>query len=135
MSDAAAALVHRLYAAITSGDERELDAVLAEGYVDHEPAPGGLPPTRDGAKALVALLHAAFRDFRIEAEEVITDGDRAASRARLTGTHTGDLLDIPPSGNAISVSAIDWYRIEDGRIAEHWGITDSATLTAQLGAL
>jgi predicted ester cyclase len=45
------------------------------------------------------------------------------------------LAGIPPSGNEMDVMAIAVHRVADGRIVEHWGVTDSAPLLAQLGVI
>jgi predicted ester cyclase len=46
-----------------------------------------------------------------------------------------ELAGIPPSGNALDVKAVAIHRIENGRLAEHWSATDSATLFQQLGVI
>jgi predicted ester cyclase len=38
----------------------------------------------------------------------------------LTGTNTGPLLGRPPTGEAVELSAIAIFRIDEGRIAERW---------------
>ncbi len=38
----------------------------------------------------------------------------------MRGTHRGDLLGIPPSGNAVELTGIQILRLAGGKIAEQW---------------
>jgi predicted ester cyclase len=42
----------------------------------------------------------------------------AAVRTRV-GTHTGELMGIPASGNKMEMRSIDIWRVEDGMFVEH----------------
>src|SRR5262249_13316176 len=59
------------------------DAVLSEGFVNHNPA-FGHPPTREGYTQTVAQFRAAFPDFVMAVEDLIADGDTVAVRWRAT---------------------------------------------------
>ena len=52
---------------------------------------------------------------------------------RLTGTHTGELFGMAPTNRSIDARQmrIEWLR--DGRICEHWRITQELDLLRQLG--
>jgi predicted ester cyclase len=65
----------------------------------------------------------------------IAEGDKVVTRLRARGRHEGELAGIPPTGNEMDVMAIAVHRIADGRIVEHWGVTDSAPMLAQLGVI
>jgi predicted ester cyclase len=53
----------------------------------------------------------------------------------LTGTHQGDLLGVGPTGRSVEFSGVDIIRVEDGKVAEHWGAMDTMTLMQQIGAI
>ena len=53
----------------------------------------------------------------------------------LTGTHQGDLMGIPATGKSVEFGGTDIIRIRDGKIAEHWGSTDTMSLMQQIGAV
>ena len=42
-------------------------------------------------------------------------------------------MGIPPSGRRATIRVMDFVRIRDGQVAEHWNIVDVAGLIAQLG--
>ena len=45
------------------------------------------------------------------------------NHTRTTGTHTGELFGIPPTGKRISIDHVEIWRIEGDKIVEHWGGT------------
>ncbi len=50
------------------------------------------------------------------------------------GTHTGGpWLDMPPSGNRLDFDVVDMFRLQDGKIVEHWDVADTLGLFSQLG--
>jgi len=68
-------------------------------------------------------------------EDVIAEGDRVAVRWTNAGTNVGDFLGIPATGRSFSVPGIDIYRLEDGKLAEHWHVVDMYGQLIQLGLL
>ena len=54
-------------------------------------------------------------------EDLLTGGDRFASRTTVTGTHTGDLMGMPATGKRISVEAVDVGSTANGQAQERWG--------------
>jgi len=40
---------------------------------------------------------------------------------------------VPATGNQVAVPFIDHFRMQDGKMAEHWGVTDGAAMMEQLG--
>jgi steroid delta-isomerase-like uncharacterized protein len=74
----------------------------------------------------------AFPNSQIEIVQQIAEGDRVVSYITSTGTHSGVFYGIPPTGKNISTSVIRIDRIQDGKIAEHWSISDAAGLMHQL---
>jgi predicted ester cyclase len=55
-------------------------------------------------------------------------------RARVDGTHKGDLLGIPASGKHVQWDAIDNYRVVDGKISEEWAADDLLAFVYGVGA-
>lgn len=106
------------------------DAILAPGFTWHS----DVPPGAEGVKAFSTGLRAAFPDLSLTAEQIVAKGDRVAIPWTLSGTHQGEFLGVPATGNTISTPGIDIYRIEDGKIAEIWTVGDELGLLIQLGA-
>lgn len=80
-----------------------------------------------------SYLRAAFPDRVDIIEQVIAEGDQVGLLFRLTGTHTGNLFGIPPTGRRVDVYEAAILRIAGGRVAEGWFLADEAGLLKQLG--
>jgi ketosteroid isomerase-like protein len=124
-------LIRLFYQGLSSGDLGVIDETLSEDFVEHEEFPG-LPPTKAGVRLLFQGLIAAFDGPTIVAEDVIAEGDKVLARARLTGTHVGEFLGIPASGNKVDIALWDLLLVKDGKFVEHWGLLDGATLMQQI---
>jgi steroid delta-isomerase-like uncharacterized protein len=123
----------RLYELLSVGDIDGFGALLTEDFIEHEETPG-LAPTKAGVLQFFRMYRAAFRDLRLDPEDVLPSGDRVVARVRATGTHTGDFMGMPPTGKSIDVQLIDIMRFtEDGLVAEHWGVVDMLAMMQQLG--
>lgn len=62
----------------------------------------------------------AFPDVRVHVDAVIGEGEDAVVRWTVTGTHSGALGDIAPSGRKVQFSGMSWLRFRDGRMIEGW---------------
>jgi steroid delta-isomerase-like uncharacterized protein len=101
------ALVGRFFDELVNGRKLELiDELMAPDFVEHEEMPG-LEPGREGVKQFFAMIAEGFPDFKMNVEDVIAEGDRGVVRSTLTGTHRGEFMGIPATGNSISVTVID----------------------------
>lgn len=128
-------ILGRMYEeAINGGNLDLIDDLLADDFVEHEAFPG-LEPNREGVKRLFAASLAAFGDFRMEPWQYVEEGDLVVAWVQMTGTHQGEFMGVPASGNKIDLLLVDMVRIRDGRISEHWGCSDSMVLMQQLGAM
>lgn len=118
--------------ALNAQDCSALGEILAPDYIDHHPKMG---QTQDaaGVRERTQRLHEAFPDIRFEVEAVIVEGGLAAARWHWTGNHRGYFREVAPTGRNVTVHGIDFFRVENGRIAEHWVAVDEYGLLAQLG--
>jgi len=77
-------------------------------------------------------VEAAFPEYEIVAEDLIAEGDRVAMRGMFHGVHRGPFAGIAATGRSVSAPLMIVYRLQQGRIAEHWLHFDGAALVAQL---
>ena len=128
------ALARRLYEEVLGrGNLGAADELIAPDAVDHEGEPGA-PRGPETMKAFALALHSGFSGLRFVVEDIIAEGDQVACRFTMTGTNTGDFMG-PATGRPVSVSGLDIMRFRDGKVVEHWGITDQLSLLEQLGLL
>ena len=111
-----------------------IDELVADDFVEREEFPG-ISQDKDGVRQFFTIFRTAFPDMRMDAREVLVDGDLACVRATMSGTHRGDFMGMPPSGKRFEVTGFDMVRIRDGQVTEHWGLMDVMKMMQQLGAM
>lgn len=106
------ALVAALYAKVWNGhDIAALKDFVAEDYIQHNPHVG------NGRAALEAFLGPMFESLpeaRFTLMRLIAEGD-------LVVAHTLFQANASDRGTAV----VDIYRVEDGRLAEHWDVKEA----------
>jgi steroid delta-isomerase-like uncharacterized protein len=127
-------LAREMFDAIAAGDVDEaVDKYIAEDFVEHEEVPG-MDHTRETPRQLFKMMQAAFTDFRVEVHDLIQEDDKLVARVSFLGTHTGEFMGVPASGNAVSIDAIDILQFRDDQCVAHWGVMDMGAAMAQMGA-
>ena len=110
-----------------------IDEVISPDFVDHSQLPPGLPPGREGVKALARALRSAFPDFKVTIEHQIAEGDLTVHHVSATGTMKGDFAGMPASGKRARWEAIHISRLANGKVVEHWSVQDQLGMLQQLG--
>jgi len=116
------------------GNLAVVDELFADDFFDHSALPG-LPPNRDGVRILFGALRAAFPDLDVTIHEQIGEGEKVVTRKTFTGTHQGEFMGAPPTGNRVSFEVIDILTVRDDKIREHRLQFDQLSLLKQLGAM
>ena len=88
--------------------------------------------TDPALKEHIRSTETAFPRYELEAQQLVAEGDMVAMRATFRGTHRGVFAGIAPTGKAVSAELMLFYRLADGRIAEHWMQLDVTGLMRQL---
>ncbi|WP_194897481.1 ester cyclase [Catenulispora pinisilvae] len=129
----------RVQAAVNSGD---LEATMAA--IDRACAPDMIVSTplklrvsgAEAQKLVFKTLLAAFPDLHIHTEDRIVAGNKIVYRNVVTGTHQGVYMGVEPTGKKITYNEIFIVRLDGaGRIAQTWGVVDTATQMRQLGLI
>lgn len=129
------AVIRRAYEELWNERNVEVvDELVAEDFLNHA-APPDRQRGRRSLKDVVRMFEGAFPDFRYEVEDVIAEGEKVAVRDVFRGTHEGDFMGIPATGNRVTMEAIHIYRLSGGRLAEHWVARDDLGMMRQLGAI
>jgi predicted ester cyclase len=127
-------LVRRFYEEIDKGNINAMDEMVAEDYLDHNPAPFGFSPGLKGLKESFELFLKATPGYH-KIEEQIAEGDKVVTRLTSIGKHEGDLPGAPRTGNDMKMTSITIHRIADGKIVEKWSEKDMISLLIQLGIM
>lgn len=120
----------------TDHDLAFADEVFHPDFVNHYKPEGreldaGDRPAQAFQHFYGALLQ-GFPDATVEINEQLGEGDLVATRKTLHGTHTGELWRLAPSGNRVAFEFIDIFRVQDGKLIEHWTSMDLAALRHQM---
>lgn len=131
------ALIRRLSEEVTNGKNYDLlDEIVATDATFHGfPGAEGELTGPDAYEEQARQMHEAFPDLTADIKAVIAEGDLLSTRTVMTGTHEGELFDIPPTGKQVSVDVMTHIRVEDGLITEVWGQVDQFGLMQQLGVI
>lgn len=128
------ALMRRFVEEVINGGHLEVaDELISPDHVNHDPTAPDHEPGREGLKQLIAAYRRAFPDLRFEIQEMVAEGDSVALLWTLTGTHRGELMDIPPTGRSVHIYGSEINHFEDGLITESWAVSDALTLMRQIG--
>ena len=58
--------------------------------------------------------------MKMTIDDLIAEGDKVVVRSTFSGTHKGEFMGITPTGKKITTTAINIYRITDGKLIEEW---------------
>jgi steroid delta-isomerase-like uncharacterized protein len=89
-------------------------------------------PDKKSVEGMYRGFFAATSDLRLEIHETFGQEDKLAARYTVTGTHTGELMGIPPTGQEISIIGITIMHFEDDEVVERWDVDDSAEAFSRL---
>jgi len=129
------ALVKRLYSEVINQQNLDvMDDLVADDFVEHETTPGDAQG-KQGVKEYFAMMFKAFPDLQFKVNDMVSDGDKVWAYITITGTQKGPFMDMQATGKTFQTDAFDIIRIKNGKIAEHWGVTDSGKMMQQLGMM
>jgi predicted SnoaL-like aldol condensation-catalyzing enzyme len=119
------AVVRRLYdGLIATGREDDAD-VVTTSYIQNS---GWTPDGRAAFASAIAINRGAMPAGRALQTHIVAEGNRLASRSVWDGT-------ITASGRPADFTTLDFFRIEDGLIAEHWESVDWVRVYQPFGLL
>jgi steroid delta-isomerase-like uncharacterized protein len=126
------ALVRRFHEEVwNKGNVAAVDEFMGAEYVDYA-IPSGLPPGTEGLKQAITTYRTAFPDLKATVDDIFAEGDRVAYRWSTRGTHLGDWLGIPPTGNHMAATGISIFRIAGGKVVEGWTSMDLSPTDEEL---
>jgi predicted ester cyclase len=107
-------VVRRLYDGVIATGRAEDADMVADTYIQNS---GWTPDGVEAFVSAIAVNRGALPDGRAIQTHIVAEHNRVASRSVWDGTVGG-------SGVAADFTTLDFFRIEDGLIAEHWESVD-----------
>ncbi len=118
----------------TEGIEKIIAADMKENTPDpNDPCPDKVGP--DKFKCIVASYRGSFPDVKVVAKVTVAEGDMVVVWGEWSGTNTGEMMGMPPTGKSVTQPFVDMFKCKDGKITEHWGIADNLAFMTQLGMI
>jgi steroid delta-isomerase-like uncharacterized protein len=130
------ALVRRSFEEVfNQGNLDAIEEIFASDYVLHDPTSPEEIRGIEGMRQYVSMYRTAFPDLQQTIEDQIAEGEKVATRLTGRGTHQGELMGFPPTGNRVEAVGIVINRISGGKIAESWANYDALGMMQQIGAV
>jgi len=126
-------LAQKMFEAWGKGDIEAFKEFLAPDYVYYYPSGNSKPMSLEELTGMAKMFWNGFPDMSFSMEEIFAVGDRVIFRFIQRGTHTGDFMGIPATGNNFESSGILISRIENGKVVEQWEEFDMLGMMQQLG--
>jgi steroid delta-isomerase-like uncharacterized protein len=121
----------------TAWNDHDVDGIVAlyaENAVVESPL-GGTHQGRAAIGAIAKTFFEAFTDATLTTDDVIIDGDRVVHVFTMSGTDTGGLMGMDPSGKPALVPMVFVCRVADGLIVHERRIYDFTGMLVQIGVL
>jgi predicted ester cyclase len=123
------------FKAFATKDRVWLDANVAATYVRQDTTLPFEVIGPDGVMKLGDVLLGAFSEIELDIQEVIAESDKVLVHLRFRGVHSGAFGDYAATGKRFDVMVLDFFRMENGMIAEQWPAIDNLGLQQQIGMI
>lgn len=130
-----AVLRHWIEDGWNKGNLNVIDEVYAPNVIQHDANSPAPVTSAEALKQYVSVFLTAFPDLNLSIDDLVAEGDRVLWRFTSHGTHTGPLLNIPPTGRTGSIAGMALFRFTNGKIVEVWVNIDLFGLRQQLGVI
>ena len=120
---------------INKHDVSKLDSFVAPAFIDHSmPNPHSLP--LDSLKQMFTMFLSWYPDQHITVNFMLADSDMVMAEYTQTGTNTGSIMGMPPTGKSVTLHGVDIVKLDkSGKATEHWGYYEERKEIEQLGGV
>jgi steroid delta-isomerase-like uncharacterized protein len=127
-------LFQRRLQAFNDHDVEALADVYAEDAVVESPL-GGTHQGRAAIAAVAGAFLGALSDATMTSDDLIIDGDHVVQVVTMSGTDTGGLMGMAPSGKPAQLPMVIVCQVADGLITHERRIYDFTGMLVQIGVL
>ena len=114
------ALIRRFFEEVYNrGNLAVADELVAPGYISHNELNIEVSGP-EGIKKAASMQRTAFPDLVTTLDDLIAEGDKVVVRGHDQGTHRAEFMGFAPTGKRFTVTWIDIFRIEQGKLVEAW---------------
>ena len=117
------AIIRQLYLDIAAGtqnaDERESEYRTISAR----------PSSLKAFDIFFSTVRDALANYTLTINNIASEGDRVMVQYTISGIHQADIMGFFPTHERITITGIDIFRLNNGKVVEHW---DSARQFASL---
>ena len=117
-----------------AGDFDAIGELVHPNFINHE-APPDNPQGPEGLRETVEWLRGLWGPMRAEVQDWICEDDKVVARVLMHGRHVGEFLGREPTGKEFAAKQIHIWRVEHGKVIEHWSVRDDLGQAFQLGLI
>lgn len=130
-------LIHRYFEGLLTapGSLAVADEIFTPDVLFTNPVKSGGVHGVEEYKAFVSTWAVGFPDRVFRVDETVVEGEKGAARFTITGTHLGEFMGAPPTGNTITVIGMNLFQFADGRIRRVEAFFDPLQLWKPLGVV
>jgi len=132
LSERNKAVLEKLMSALNAKDVATMESIIADDFVDNDAMPG-MAPGKEGMIDMMRMFVGAFPDLNVVVDHWVAEGDLVAGVMTTEGTQTGEFMGMPASGKTFSVREMHMVRVANGKMVEHWGLSNELSMMQQLG--
>lgn len=127
-------IIHRLYGEVMGNGNLEVaEEIFDADYVDHMPIMA--TPDLAGLLRSVEATRLAFPDVKPRIIAEISEGDWVAIAVAVdSGPQKGVYMGIEPKGRSVTWTETHFWRVQDGKIKEHYGNVSLFEIHKMLGS-
>ncbi|WP_444925370.1 ester cyclase [Microbulbifer sp. TRSA002] len=123
-----------------SGNKIDPKTILSPNYINNldSSTTDSAGPQKRNLKQFeeeVAKFHKAFKDIKAVSTKQVAEGDLVATHVTVSANHVGSFMGETPTKKTITWDAVEFSKIQDGKIVEAWVTWDKYGFLKQLGAL
>jgi len=126
-------VVEKYFAGWNSKDLKVLDEIADPQFGMYNPSISQNPMNSEQTKSWAESIFKAFPDVKYDIKDILAEGDKVVIWWTFTGTHQGDIWNIPATGKKVTNSAIEIYKFKNGKIVEERTEIDGMSFFQQLG--
>ena len=135
MSESLDRFIQDLMTVWNSHDIDRAVKLYALDYVGEDVARAIRHQGQAGIRKFISTYLAAFPDLEFAADEIVSDGDRAALMWTARGTHRGAIMNIPPTDRPIMIRGASLLTVKANLVHRATYIWDLAGLLRNIGLL
>ena len=128
-----AELIRWSFDALNRGDIASLRPLWTDASVERFPDRSYRGP--DEIARYFEDARAGIDGFHLEIRSIVEQGEDVFVQWHLTGTHTGPLLGIEPTGKPLAIDGIDHFVVRDRKVVSNFVVFDQMQYARQIGMM